>query len=116
MKYLIVDDNRELAELFAQLLKTWGLDEPFFAGDGRMGMLTLDHHPDISLVFTDWEMPNMNGLEFIKECRRVYPGVRIVFMSGRMEQVVQPTGADATLPKPFLPFQLKEVLQKVKAI
>lgn len=64
---LVVDDSRATRSLLRRLLASFGyeVDE---AGDGYEALRALEQHvPDLVLV--DWNMPNMDGLDFIKAVR-----------------------------------------------
>ncbi|MDP3661266.1 MAG: response regulator, partial [bacterium] len=108
-KILIVDDDRVLAELLGTFLQTFGYPPVCYAGDGLEGLFCLEQDISISLIFTDKEMPNMEGPEFIKQCRSTYPGKKIIYMSGTLSTdddliaAAKEVGADAAIPKPFLP-------------
>lgn len=40
------------------------------AGSGKEGLQQLDAHPDIALMITDMKMPDMSGVEFVREARK----------------------------------------------
>jgi two-component system chemotaxis response regulator CheY len=65
---LVVDDSRAMRAILTRLMTDLGFDVAQ-AGDGREALDVLDTglRPDVALV--DWNMPVMNGLEFIKACR-----------------------------------------------
>lgn len=115
-KILIIDDDRELAELFGGFLQTFGYPPPCYAGDGREGLFRLERDESISLVITDLEMPNLNGQEFINACRNLYPDKKIILMSGEffpdddLIATAKRYSADAVLPKPFLPHKVLDAL------
>jgi CheY-like chemotaxis protein len=77
---LIVDDNLLLASLLQIMLEDEGY-ETRCAGDGQEGYAGyLFFRPDI--VITDLQMPRANGIELIKNIRRLNPGVKTIYMSG----------------------------------
>src|SRR3989338_6032035 len=67
-KILIIDDDRPLAELLGMFLTTFGYPPPVYAGDGNDGLFVLIQE-NIGVIFTDLEMPNMDGETFIKNYR-----------------------------------------------
>lgn len=71
VKVLVVDDQRTFRSYLGQLLANYRY-QVLFAEDGEAGLRVLAENPDISLVLTDYEMPRMNGLEFIAAVRREY--------------------------------------------
>ncbi len=65
---LVVDDDRDLRELYIELLKELGY-EVVGAPDGLVALeLALSLEPD--LILTDWRMPHMDGVELCQQLRR----------------------------------------------
>ncbi|AOT55675.1 response regulator transcription factor [Weissella soli] len=115
MKILIVDDDQEILELLEIYVKNEGY-EPITAMDGKEALMMLRTNPDISLVILDIMMPEMNGMEVIKEVRKDN-GVPVLLLSakaGAMDKIQGLiTGADDYVTKPFNPL---EVMARVKAL
>ncbi|PIP93832.1 MAG: response regulator [Bdellovibrio sp. CG12_big_fil_rev_8_21_14_0_65_39_13] len=65
MKILIVDDSKPIFMMVSQMLKELGHD-PIWAEEGQKAIQVLSEHPDVSLILLDWNMPVMNGLEFLQ--------------------------------------------------
>lgn len=111
MRALVIDDSRTTRAIIRKTLAEVGI-EVIEAGDGREGLEQLRRAPDTDLVLVDWNMPVMNGLDFIKAVRadRAYDPVRIMMVTTEteQEQVVRAleAGANEYLMKPFT----KEVL------
>lgn len=72
MKILIVDDSQVMRNIHKNALRDHGLkDESFYEadnGDSALGLASANH---IDLFLVDWNMPGLNGLEFIKAIRTV---------------------------------------------
>lgn len=108
-KILVVEDNFNMREAVREILSAEGY-EVSTAVTGRQGLeAALNGNPD--LIFTDLSMPQMNGLEMLKELRRkgyTTPGV-IMTAYGSEEIVVEALrfGVRDYLSKPF---QIQEVL------
>lgn len=106
MRALVIDDSRTVRAIIGQILREMGMDV-LEAGHGREGLDQLQRNPDIDLVLVDWNMPEMDGLDFIRAVRsqRVYNGVRILMVTTETEteQVTRAltAGADEYLMKPF---------------
>ncbi len=77
------------------------------AKNGREGLEQLDLHPEVGLILVDWNMPEMNGFDFICSVRskRVYDSVRILMVTSEAqgENVARAlkAGANEYLMKPF---------------
>jgi two-component system chemotaxis response regulator CheY len=88
------------------------------ASDGRDG-LTKAQSNSVNMIVTDLNMPNMNGLEFIRAVRQLpaYRGVPIVFLTTEsddgMKQQAKAAGATGWITKPFKQEQLVSVARKL---
>ena len=106
MRALVIDDSRTVRAVIGTILKELGI-EVVQAGDGREGLEQLRRWPDVELILVDWNMPVMNGLDFILAVRgqRAYDGVRILMVTTETEsdQVTRAlrAGANEYLMKPF---------------
>lgn len=87
------------------------------AGDGLEGLAKAKAQA-VNLVITDLNMPNMNGLEFIRALRQLAPyrGVPIVFLTTESDEEVKKqakaAGATGWITKPFKQEQLLAVAKK----
>ena len=106
MRALVIDDSRTVRIIIGQILREIGMDV-LEAGNGVDALEQLDRHPDVDLLLVDWNMPQMNGFDFVRavRSRRAYDGVRILMVTSETEteRVVQAlqSGANEYLMKPF---------------
>ncbi|WNM60938.1 response regulator [Candidatus Nitrospira neomarina] len=116
-KILLLDDNSELCSALRDRLVMEGYDVRT-ASNGRLG-LRLYHESPVDLVITDVLMPEMDGLEVIRELAGTPSPPLIIAMSGGgnrdLEFLVEAAefGATRTLPKPFL---LSDLVSLVKEL
>jgi two-component system, chemotaxis family, chemotaxis protein CheY len=88
------------------------------AGDGLLGLAAAKSN-SAQLVVTDLNMPNMDGLSFIKALRQLpaYRGIPIVFLTTESDEAVKrearAAGATAWITKPFKQEQLVAVVKKL---
>ena len=68
MKILIVDDSITIRRIITTALKTVGYSETVEAANGKDALAKLANG-NVDFIITDWNMPEMNGLDFIKEIR-----------------------------------------------
>ncbi|GAB5514182.1 response regulator [Rhodopirellula baltica] len=68
MNVLIVDDSRVIRKMIGRIMKKLGY-EIFEAGNGIEGLAELSKMDTVDLILVDWNMPEMNGLEFVKAVR-----------------------------------------------
>lgn len=69
MRALVVDDSRAMRAMLRRILTDLGLDV-VEAGNGVEGLQVLAEHPDVAVALVDWNMPEMDGLTFVKAMRR----------------------------------------------
>jgi DNA-binding response OmpR family regulator len=105
-RILIIDDEDLLRETIAQVLDAAGFDTRE-ASDGEQGIADFRKSPS-DLVITDILMPTKEGIETIRELRRLSSGVKIIAMSGGGSvlktsylDVARQLGANVVLKKPF---------------
>jgi two-component system chemotaxis response regulator CheY len=111
MRALVIDDSRATRLSIGLMLGEIGMDV-LEAADGVEALEQLKQHPDLELLLVDWNMPRMDGIEFIKKVRanHAHDAVRILMVTSetQKEQVIRAleAGANEYLMKPFT----KEVL------
>jgi len=114
---LVVDDSSTMRRIIINLLKKLRFGNVTEAGDGREALAKLT--PETGLIVTDWNMPEMNGLEFIKTVRANsdYTHVPIIMVTteaGKAEIVEAiKNGVNNYIVKPFTIDVLKEKVQAV---
>ena len=106
MRALVIDDSRTVRIIIRSILKELGM-EVIEAADGAEALEQLKRFPDVELLLVDWNMPVMNGLDFLRavRARREYDGIRILMVTSeaQSEQVARAfrAGANEYLMKPF---------------
>lgn len=68
MLALIIDDSRAMRRILRNIVEPLGF-EIAEAGNGIEGLQRLVEYPQTQLVLVDWNMPEMNGIEFVKVLR-----------------------------------------------
>lgn len=114
---LIVDDSAAIRKILARVLQQTELitGKIFEAGDGVQALEVLREH-SVSLVLSDINMPNMDGLDFLKEFRSnaAWNGIPVVMITteGSQAKVMEAVeaGASGYVRKPFTADQIKEKL------
>lgn len=108
MKILIVDDSKAMRMIIQRTLKQCDLGSYSVveACDGRDGLAKVEEcKPDF--VLSDWNMPEMNGLEFLKALRESGNNVRFGFVTTEctddVRQAAREAGALFLITKPFTP-------------
>ena len=117
MKFLVVDDSATMRRIVVNSLNRIGFDDTVEAGDGNEALNTFG--AGIGCVITDWNMPNMNGIDFVRELRARPDGkgVPILMVTTRSvrEDILAAieAGVNNYIVKPFTPQVLKEKLDAV---
>ena len=114
LKVLIVDDSSVMRKIIERSLRQAGLDltEVLEASNGAEGLAAVQ--TGLDMIFSDINMPVMDGLEFLKNLASVdaAKGVPVVMITteGSEARVVEAlsAGAKGYLRKPFTPEQVKE--------
>ncbi|MGB9770858.1 MAG: response regulator [Candidatus Kapaibacteriota bacterium] len=113
MKFLVVDDSPTMRRIVINALKTFGIEDIVEAEDGQDALAKLKENK-IDFVITDWNMPNMNGLDLTKTIRssEQWKNLPILMVTtrGLKEDIIQALQAKVNnyIVKPFTPQVLKE--------
>ncbi len=118
MKILVVDDFPTMRRIIKNLLKDLGFENVDEAEDGAMGLEKL-RNGNFDFVVSDWNMPNMDGLEMLKAIR-ADPAlskmpVLMVTAEAKKENIIAAAqaGANGYVVKPFTAAILEEKLNKI---
>jgi two-component system chemotaxis response regulator CheY len=122
-KILVVDDSAVQRKMIIQIIQKSGYsNETLEAGDGSEAIKILaQNFKNIGLVLCDWNMPVMNGLEFIMGVAKVPAVAQIpivmVTTEGTQDKIDQAKAANPNLAgyvaKPFTPDQLKDAIDHI---
>jgi two-component system, chemotaxis family, chemotaxis protein CheY len=118
MRALVVDDSRALRMLMKKILVEMGF-EIVEAGHGKEALERLAAVGTVTLALVDWNMPEMNGLDFVKALRseEKYAEVKVVMVTTETEMprmiAALEAGANEYLMKPFTKEALREKLSMV---
>jgi len=122
MKILVVDDSSTMRRIIVNTLARLGYKDVVQGADGVEAWDALQANPDVGVVITDWNMPNMNGLELVKKIRAEdkYVDIPIIMVTtegGKAEVITAlKAGVNNYIVKPFTPQVLKEKLQAVLGV
>ncbi len=120
IKTLIVDDMATMRRIEKSLLMQLGFKNIDEAEDGKVALQKL-RQGDYEFVLTDWNMPNMTGLELVQEIRKdpklKHLPVLMVTAEAKKENVLAAikAGVNNYVVKPFSADTLKEKIEKIFA-
>jgi two-component system cell cycle sensor histidine kinase/response regulator CckA len=116
-RILLVEDEESVRMFSARALSTTGY-EVFEAGSGEEALEVLEEiNGELDLIISDVVMPEMDGPTLLTHVRRLYPDLKVIFVSGYAEESVRQGLADDRsvefLPKPYT---LDQINSKVKEV
>jgi len=116
MRFLVVDDSSTMRRIIINTLTKLGYKECHEAGNGREGFDKLATTP-VDMVITDWNMPEMSGIEFIRAIRgndatKTLP-ILMVTTNAAQDDIVEAmkAGVNNYVVKPFTPDTIKEKIE-----
>jgi PAS domain S-box-containing protein len=114
---LVVDDEEALREVTRRILTRRGYTVITASSGAEATEIAASHVGPIDLVLTDVIMPTMQGPAVANEMRQLRPGIRVLFMSGHAQPVLE---AEAVLGTEFLlvekPFDQATLLENVRKV
>jgi two-component system chemotaxis response regulator CheY len=116
MRILIVDDSSTMRRIIINTLNKIGYKECHEAGNGREAVEALAKTP-VDMIITDWNMPEMSGLEFIKAVRandrtKHLPVVMVTTNASQDDLVAaMQAGVNNYVVKPFTADTIKEKIE-----
>lgn len=125
LKCLVVDDHAMMRKIIVSTLRTLGIRQVGTANDGKEALNLIESHikgeaaSPYHIVFLDWGMPNVNGLELLKHCRshKEYDKTAFVMITAETERTnvmkAIKAGATSYIQKPFTEQELSKKVQTV---
>ena len=117
-RFLVVDDFSTMRRIVRNLLKELGFTNVQEAEDGVDALAKL-RAAEFDFVVSDWNMPNMTGLELLKEIRKdarlKHLPVLMVTAEAKKENIIEAAqaGASGYVVEPFTAGTLDEKLKKI---
>ena len=116
LNVLVVDDSKTMVRIISNTLSRIGVKNILSAYNGKEGLEQYILNK-LDIVFTDWNMPVMNGLELVKHIRKINQDIPIVMITtegGKREVITAlKAGVDNYIIKPFTPQVLREKLSDI---
>ena len=118
LRFLVVDDFSTMRRIVRNLLKELGYTNADEAEDGSVALAKLKAEK-FDFVVSDWNMPNMTGIELLKSIR-AEPSIKdmpvlMITAEARKENIIEAAqnGANGYIVKPFTAATLDEKLSKI---
>lgn len=119
LKVLIVDDSSIMLKIISNVLNTLGIkrENMTLSQDGKEALDKFKENQNYDMILTDWNMPIMNGLELIKNIRKIHPTIKIIMITTEAEKTsiisALKAGANNYIIKPFNADTLKTKLKDI---
>lgn len=114
---LVVEDEESLRELIKTILLRLGYKISLAENGGEALLLIEEKGLKPDLIITDVVMPNMSGKELAGRLKKNHPDLKVLFMSGYMENAIVHYGVvDSDIAFIQKPFKLREIATKVQAV
>ncbi len=119
MKVLLADDSGVMRKIIIRSLNACGVTDVVEAADGKLGWEAFQAE-SIDFVLADWTMPEMSGLELLKEIRGSGSDVPVIMVTteGEVTKLLEAieAGVSDYLCKPFPKEELRDMLDKFVAV
>ncbi len=121
MKTLVVDDFATMRKIVKNVLKQINITNVSEAENGKQALEVLKKDGDFELIISDWVMPEMTGIEFLKACKEDEEVKKIPFImvtaEAQKDSVLEAIkgGVDNYIVKPFTPDKLQDAIEKAKS-
>jgi two-component system, chemotaxis family, chemotaxis protein CheY len=120
MKILVVDDFATMRKIVKNVLKQIHLENTLEAENGKKALELLNKEA-VDLIISDWIMPEMAGIDFLRACKadprlKNIPFIMITAEAQRdnVLEAIQ-AGVDNYIAKPFTPDKLQDAINKARS-
>ena len=118
---LVVDDEPFAQKLATTVLRQIGVKNVVVAKSGHEALKILgEPHQKFDLIISDWNMPEMTGLNLLKKVRETWPDMPFVMLTGKATGdfvlAAKENGVNGYIAKPFAPAQLTAKIAAVLKI
>lgn len=112
LKVLLIEDQADNRAMTRNMLSEFGVTQVFEAADGQEGIGFTDMAMDmVNFIICDWNMPNMDGIDVLKQIRTVDKDMPFLMVTGRGDMgsvfSARDAGVSGYIKKPFSPAQLE---------
>ncbi len=115
-RILLVDDSATMRMIVKKALRLSGVEaELTEAGDGAEALQALESGGAVDLILSDINMPNVNGIEFVRRLKAgPYSGIPVVMITTEGAEArineLQEMGVQGYIKKPFTPESIRETV------
>ncbi|MBD3296332.1 MAG: response regulator [Candidatus Omnitrophica bacterium] len=112
---LVVDDNQDFADVFCDILRANNYKaDSCYGGEQALSMI---NDQDYDIMFLDIRMPQMDGVQTLKEIKKVQPEAMVIMMTGySVDELVHQAIEEKASEIIYKPFEIDKVLGLIKDI
>jgi len=115
-RILIVDDSGTMRKIIMRVIRQTGIEAEFEEAEDGLEALDIAEGGSIDLVLSDINMPNMNGLDFVRHFREKHgPDIPVIMIttegSDEVIEKASAVGANGYITKPFTPEMIQMKLE-----
>lgn len=113
-KILVVDDNKDFADVFCDMLKSNNYKaESCYGGTQALEIIK---DGEIDIMFLDIRMPDMDGIETLKEVKKLKPDTTVIMMTGySVDELVHRAIEENASDIIYKPFEIDKVLSLIQS-
>ncbi len=112
-RVLIVDDNKDFADVFCDILRANDYDAHSCYGGAQA--IEQAKGSEFDVMFLDIMMPEMNGIETLKEIKKIRPETTVIMMTGySVDEMVQKAIEEEAADVIYKPFDIDKVLKMLQ--
>lgn len=118
---MVVDDEKELAELFSRFLELSGFDCSYYTDPHLALDNFIENSNNYCLIIVDLKMPGLDGLQLARRLREYNKTVKILLVTGYLVEenvdydMTKRAGIDIVLEKPFHFKELRPIINEILA-
>jgi DNA-binding NtrC family response regulator len=112
---LVVDDNQDFADVFCDILRANNYKaDSCYGGEQALSMIS---DQDYDIMFLDIRMPQMDGVQTLKEIKKVKPEAMVIMMTGySVDELVHQAIEEKASEIIYKPFEIDKVLSLIKDV
>lgn len=116
LNVLVVDDEMLIRNMIELILKDMGFKRIVMAANGAAALeILMEPETSFDFIICDWMMPEMDGLELLRQLRAINCRSRFVMLTAKVDQTdvldAKHEGVDGYISKPFAPLDIHKKIE-----
>jgi len=115
-RILLIDDEQRIVEMGTAILERLGYKVTPETDSLRTLEMLRSRPRDFDLIITDYTMPNLSGMDLVREVRRIRPDIPIILCTGFSEKVTWETAMNLNVELVLKPFTIMEIAELIRKV